>query len=328
MKFSAAMAVFIAFSVAPSVVALPALAQQPYPSKPIRLLVGFPPGGATDVTARLVAPRVADSLRQQIVVDNRGGAHGNIASELVARAEPDGHTLLLGTISMLAINPGLYKKLPFDPVGDFAPITILVSLSNVVVIHPSVAANSINDLIALAKAKPGFLSYATSGAGSPGHLAGEVLKTLARIDMTHIPYKGGAPAINDLLGGQVHIMIATVPTAVPHVKSGRVKALAVTTKKRSVGLPDVPTIAEATGFASYEANNWYGVLAPARTPRHIVDKLNTEFISALKQPDVREKLLVQGLEPTYTTPEEFSAYLKAEIVKWSRVARNAGAKVE
>ena len=310
-------------------IALPAaIAQDTYPSKPIRVLVGFPPGGATDVTARILAPRLSDSLGQQFVIDNRAGAHGNIASEIVANAAPDGHTLLLGTISMLAINPGLYQKLPFDPVKDFTPITILVSLSNVFVIHPAVAAASITDLIQLAKAKPGYLTYATSGAGSPGHLAGELLKTMAKIDMIHIPYKGGAPAITDLLGGQVHIMIATVPTAVPHIKSGRVKALAVTTARRSVALPDVPTIAEATGFKNYESNNWYGLLAPAKTPRQIINKLNSELGAALKLPDVREKLLAQGLEPTPTTPEEFAVYLKNEIVKWSKIARDSGAKVE
>ena len=310
-------------------IALPAaIAQDTYPNKPIRVLVGFPPGGATDVTARILAPRLSDSLGQQFVIDNRAGAHGNIASEIVARAAPDGHTLLLGTISMLAINPGLYQKLPFDPVKDFTPITILVSLSNVFVIHPAVAAASITDLIQLAKAKPGYLTYATSGAGSPGHLAGELLKTMAKIDMIHIPYKGGAPAITDLLGGQVHIMIATVPTAVPHIKSGRVKALAVTTARRSVALPDVPTIAEATGFKNYESNNWYGLLAPAKTPRQIINKLNSELGAALKLPDVREKLLAQGLEPTPTTPEEFAVYLKNEIVKWSKIARDSGAKVE
>ena len=310
-------------------IALPAaIAQDTYPNKPIRVLVGFPPGGATDVTARILAPRLSDSLGQQFVIDNRAGAHGNIASEIVAKAAPDGHTLLLGTISMLAINPGLYQKLPFDPVKDFTPITILVSLSNVFVIHPAVAAASITDLIQLAKAKPGYLTYATSGAGSPGHLAGELLKTMAKIDMIHIPYKGGAPAITDLLGGQVHIMIATVPTAVPHIKSGRVKALAVTTARRSVALPDVPTIAEATGFKNYESNNWYGLLAPAKTSRQIINKLNSELGAALKLPDVREKLLAQGLEPTPTTPEEFAVYLKNEIVKWSKIARDSGAKVE
>ena len=305
-----------------------ASAQSDYPNRPIRWLIGFPPGGATDVTARVLVPYLTDSMKQQVVVDNRGGAHGNIASEIVAKAAPDGYTLLMGTISMLAINPALYRKLPFDSVRDFAPVSVLVSLSNVIVLHPTVPANSMKELIALAKTRPGTLTYATSGAGSPGHLAGELLNTTAKISMIHVPYKGGAPAINDLLGGQVNIMIATTPTAVPHIKSGRVNALAVTTQKRSVALPQVPTIAEATGFAGYEANNWYGVLGPAKLPAPIVARLNREFHAALKTPEVRDKLLVQGLEPAPTTPEEFAAYLKYEIAKWGKVARDAGAKVE
>ncbi len=305
----------------------PAVAAE-YPTKPIRLVVGFPAGGAVDVTARTIAPHLSDRLKQQVVVDNRGGAHGNISAEIVARAEPDGHTLFLGTISILAINPALYKKLPFDSVRDFAPISILVSVSGIVVAHPSLKVGTMNELIALARAKPGALTYATSGTGSPGHLAGELLKTLAKIDMLHVPYKGGAPAMADLLGGQVNTMFATVSTAVPHLKSGKLKGLAVTSSRRAAALPEVPTVAEATGFRSYEANNWYGMLAPAQTPAAIIGRLNTELHAALKQPDVRSKLLAQGLETSPSTPAEFSAYLKSEIVKWARVAKEAGARVE
>jgi len=305
-----------------------AFAQAEYPTRPIRWVVGFPPGGSNDVTARLLAPLLSARLGQQVVIDNRAGAHGNIATEIVARAAPDGYTLLFATISVLAINPALYSKLPFDPIRDFAPITTLVSLSNVIVAHPTVPAATLKELIALAKAKPGTLTYATSGAGSPGHLAGELLKTFAGIDMIHVPYKGGGPAMSDLLAGQVNLMIATAPTAVLHVRSGRITALAVTTRKRSVAMPTVPTIAEAAGLAGYELNNWYGVVAPARTPPAIITRLNREYLAALALPDVREKLLSQGLEPLPSTPEEFRAYLKDEIVKWTKVVRDSGAKVE
>jgi len=299
-----------------------------YPTKPVRLLVGFPPGGAVDVTARTIAPPASERLKQQVIVDNRGGAHGNIAAEIVARAAPDGHTLLLGTISILAINPAIYKNLPFDSINDFAPVSILVSVSNIVVAHPAIGVSTMNELIALAKAKPGTLTYATSGTGSPGHLAGELLKTLAKINMIHIPYKGGGPAMSDLLGGQVNTMFATVSTAVPHIKSGKLKGLAVTSSRRAAALPAIPTIAEATGFRSYEANNWYGLVAPAKTPSVIIDKLNAEMHAALRQPDVRDKLLAQGLETSPSTPAEFSAYLKNEIAKWAKVVKDANARVE
>lgn len=303
------------------------LAAEAYPSRAIRLLVGFPPGGAVDITARTIAAPVSERLRQQVVVDNRGGAHGNIAAETVARAAPDGYTLLLGTVSILAINPAIYKKLPFDSIKDFAPITTLVSVSNVVVAHPSLGVSTMKELIELARSKRGVLTYASSGLGSPGHLAAELMKTLAKIDMLHVPYKGGGPAMIDLLAGQVHTMFATVPTAVPHVRSGKLRALAVTNARRTDALPGVPTMSEATGF-SYEANNWYGVVSTAGTPRPIVNRLNAEFHAALKIPAVRERLAAQGLEPSLSTPEEFSAQLKNEMVKWSKVARDAGATVE
>ncbi len=323
--FQILMSAFI--GIAAGIAASPIIAAE-YPTKPIRLMVGFPAGGAVDVTARTIAPQLSESLKQQIIIDNRGGAHGSIAAEIVARAAPDGHTLLLGTISILAINPALYRKLPYDSISDFSPISILVSVSNIVVAHPSTGVSTMNDLIALARTKHGVLTYATSGAGSPGHLAGELLKTLAKIDMTHVPYKGGGPAMSDLLGGQVNTMFATVSTAVPHLKSGKLKGLAVTSSRRAIALPEVPTIAEATGFRSYEANNWYGMLAPAKTPTAIIDKLNTGLRAVLNQPEVREKLLAQGLEATPSTPVEFSSYLKNEIVKWTKVAKEAGARVE
>ncbi len=330
-KASGMAAVFVAMIVAEVSVSM--AAQPPYPAKPIRLLLGFPPGGSADLAARLVMPEVGDSLKQQIIIDNRSGAHGNIAGELVAKAEPDGYTLLLGTFSSLAVNPALYKKPPFDPAKDFAPITTLASLMNVVVIHPSVSANSMKELIALAKARPGYFTYASSGQGSPGHLMGEVLKRIAQIEITHVPYKGGGPAMSDLLGGHVHMMMASVPTAVPYVKSGRLKALAVSSNQRSVGLPEVPTVFEATGLAGYEETQWYvrdwfGVLAPARTSRPIVDRLHAECVAALNRTDVREKLLARGLEPLSMTPDQFRTFLASEIAKWSKVAREAGVTVE
>lgn len=311
-----------------TIIVVPSAIAATYPDRPVRLIVGFPAGGAVDVTARTMAPHLSDRLGQQVVVDNRGGAHGNIAAEIAARADPDGHTLFLGTISILAINPALYAKLRFDPVNDFAPISILVSVSGVVVAHPSLGVSTMNELITLAKAKPGALTYATSGAGSPGHLAGELLKTLARIDMLHVPYKGGAPAMADLLGGQVNTMFATVSTAVPHLKSGKLKGLAVTSSRRAAALPEVATVAEATGFANYEANNWYGMLAPAKTSPAIVARLNAELHTVLKQSEVHGKLLAQGLETSPSTPAGFSTYLKSEIVKWAKVAKEAGARVE
>ena len=304
-----------------------AAAADTWPARPIRLLVGFPPGGAVDLTARALAAPVSERIKQQIVVDNRGGAHGNIAAETAARAAPDGYTLLLGTISILAINPAIYKQVPFDPLKDFAPITKLVSVSNVVVAHPSVGVSTMKELIEVARKKPGALTYASSGLGSPGHLAAELMKTLARIEMLHVPYKGGGPAMTDLLAGQVNTMFATVPTAAPHIRSGKLKALAVTNAKRSGALPDVPTMNEATGL-SFEADNWYGVVAPARTPRPIIDRLNTEFHAALKLAPVRDRLASQGLEPAPNTPEAFNAELRREIAKWAKVARDSGARVE
>jgi tripartite-type tricarboxylate transporter receptor subunit TctC len=304
-------------------------AADPYPEqRPVRMLVGFPPGGAVDVTARTLAAPLGERLKQQVVVDNRGGAHGNIAAETVARAAPDGHTLLLGTISILAINPALYKNIPFDSLRDFAPITTLVGVSNIVVAHPALGVNTMNELIALARAKPGFVSFATSGTGSPGHLAGELLKTLAGINMLHVPYKGGGPAMSDLLGGQVNTMFATVSTAVPHIRSGKLRALAVTSGRRAAVLPEVPTIAEATPYRGYEANNWYGMVAPARTPARIVDRLNRELHAVLARGEVRERLLGQGLEAMPSTPAEFSVYLQREIGKWAKVVKDANARVE
>lgn len=294
-----------------------------YPTKPIRLIVGFAPGGGTDTTARAMSQKLTDALGQQVVVDNRPGAAGNIAAELVSKATPDGYTLLMGTIAALSINPSLYSKLPFDPIKDFAPITQAVDSTNILSLHPSVPAGSVKELIALAKAKP--LNYGSSGVGGTGHLAGELFNTMAGVKMTHVPYKGGGPAMIDLVGGQVQLVFATAASAVPQIKGGRIKGIAVTTAKRSALMPNLPTIAEA-GLPGFEANNWYGVLAPAKTPRPIIMRLNSEIAKVLAIPDVKNFLFNQGLDPAPGTPEKFGAYIKSETAKWAKVVKASGAK--
>jgi len=304
------------------------MAADPYPTRPIRYVVGFVPGGATDILARAMQPRLSEKLGQQVVVDNRPGANGNVAAEIVARSPADGHTILLATIGVLSINPSLYRKLAFDALKDFAPVAQLVSLSNVVVANPSLQATGIRDLIALARARPGQITYATSGSGGTGHLAGELFKTMAGVDIIHVPYKGGAPALVDVVSGQVNTFFATVPTALPQIKAGRIRALAVTTARRSVALPDVPTIEESAGLKGYEANNWYGLVVAAGTPAAIVRRLESDALTVLKLPEVQEKLLAQGLEPTPAGPEAFGAYIRSEHAKWAKVIKAAGAKVD
>jgi len=295
-----------------------------YPERPIRLLVGFAPGGGTDTTARAIAQRLSIALGQQVVIDNRPGAAGNIAADIVAKSSADGYTLLMGTIAALAINPTLFGNLPFDPVKDFAPITQAVNSTNVLVVHPGVKATNVKELIALAKAAPDKILYGSSGVGGAGHLAGELFGTLGGVRMVHVPYKGGGPVMVDLLAGQVQIVFATAATAIPHIKSGRIRPLGVTTLKRAGMLPDIPTIAEQ-GLKGFDANNWYGLLAPARTPRAIVQKLNVEVVKVLNTPEIKQYLFSQGLDPAPTTAEEFGAYVKSEIAKWATVVRNAGA---
>ena len=295
-----------------------------YPTKPIRLVVGFAPGGGTDTTARAIGSKLGELLGQQIIIDNRAGAAGNIATEIVARAVPDGYTILMGTIAALAINPSLYTtKLPFDSIKDFAPIVQAVDSTNVLSLHPSVAAGSVKELIALAKAKS--LNYGSSGVGGTGHLAGELFNTMAGVKMTHIPYKGGGPAMIDLVGGQVQLVFATAASAVPQIKGGKIKGIAVTTAKRSALMPNLPTISEA-GLRGFDANNWYGLLAPAKTPRPIVMRLNTEITKVLALPDVKDFLFNQGLDPAPGTPEQFGAYIKSEMTKWAKVVKDSGAK--
>lgn len=301
--------------------AAPGIAAEWQPTKPIRMLVGFAPGGGTDTTARAMGNKLSERLGQQVIIDNRPGAAGNIATEILAGATPDGHTILMGTIAALAINPSLYKKLPFDPLKDVLPITRAVDSTNALVVHPSVPAKSVKELIALAKTKP--LNGGSSGVGGAGHLALELFNLQAGTKIVHVPYKGGGPAMVDLLGGQINLIFATAASAVGHIKSGKIRALAVSTAKRSGLLPELPTVAEA-GLKGFEANNWYGLLAPAKTPRNIIDRVNKESIAALNMPDVKDLLFRQGLDVSTSTPEAFGAYIRAEKAQWEKVIKAAG----
>jgi tripartite-type tricarboxylate transporter receptor subunit TctC len=294
-----------------------------YPTRPIRFIAANAPGGGLDITARAITPKLTAVLGQQVIVDNRAGAAGSVASEIVAKSAPDGYTIMVGSIGGLAVNTHLYKGLGYDPLRDLAAITWAVSGSNVLVVHPSVPAKSVQELIAVAKAQPGKLSYGSSGAGNAGHLAGELFKGMAGINMVHIPYKGGAPAMIDLLAGQIQLIFSSAPTAVPQVKNGKIRGLAVTTLKRSVVLPDLPTVSES-GLKGFEADNWYGVVTTMKTPRPIIDRLNTEIVKALHAPDVKQLLLTQGLEVRTSTPQEFGDYIKSEYGKWGKVIRTAG----
>ncbi|MBX9905119.1 MAG: tripartite tricarboxylate transporter substrate binding protein [Burkholderiales bacterium] len=291
------------------------------PTKPIRMLVGFAPGGGTDATARAMGGKLAERLGQQIIIDNRPGAAGNIATEITSNATPDGYTILMGTIAALAINPSLYKKLPFDPLKSVTPITRAVDSTNALVVHPSVPAKNVMELVALAKSKP--LNGGSSGVGGAGHLALELFNLQAGTKIVHIAYKGGGPAMADLLGGQINLIFATAASAVGHIKAGKIRALAVSTAKRSGLLPELPTVSEA-GLKGFEANNWYGLLAPAKTPPAVIARLNKEAIAVLNMPDVKDLLFKQGLDVAPSTPEAFGAYIKSEKAQWEKVIKAAG----
>jgi tripartite-type tricarboxylate transporter receptor subunit TctC len=295
-----------------------------FPAKPLRVIVGFPPGGATDLVARLIAPKLGEAFKQQVIVDNRPGANGIIASELTAKAPPDGYTVHLGTLAALVITPAI-TKVPYDPFRDFAPIGRAVSLQNIFIAHPTLPVKNIRELIALARARSGKLNFASSGTGSTGHLSGELLKTMAKIDMTHIPYKGGGPALTDLLGGQVELFVAIISTAVPQVQAGKARALAVTGDKRAAALPDVPTVDES-GVKGYESTNWYCMLGPASLPAAIVERWHKEITAALTSPEIKQALFDRGIDATPTTPAEFTAYLKTETAKWTRVVKASNIK--
>lgn len=303
-----------------------AYAQQ-YPARPVRFIVPFAPGGSTDTLARAIGQKLGDAMGQQVVVDNRSGGNGNIGMEIVARAAPDGYTIVLGYIANLGIGPSLYEKLPFDPVKDYAPITQLASSPNILVAHPSVPAKTLKEFIGYAKANPQKVNYASAAVASLGHLAGELLNAAAGIQMQHVPYKGSGQAVIDLLAGQVQVMFSGMSSVMPHIKAGKLRPLAMTGAQRSPATPDVPTIAES-GFPGFEATAWYGVLAPAGTPRAIVGRLHDEIVRALKLPDVKERLESVGFELVGGTPEAFGTYIKAEIGKWAKVVRASGIKAE
>lgn len=300
---------------------------QEYPARTIRLIIPFAPGGANDILGRLIAARLSESFGQQVVSDNRPGAGGSIGAELVAKSPPDGYTLVIGHIGTLAVNPTLYRKLGYNPVTDFQPISLMAKVPNIMVVHPSVPAKSVKELVALAKARPGALVYGSGGHGGAGHLATEYFKLMAKVDMVHVPYKGTGPALVDLLAGQTQLIFAGVPGIAAHVRSGRLRALGVSTGARLAVFPELPTIAEA-GVSGYEATQWYGVLAPAGTPKAVVDRLHREIVSAVKSKQMHERLMADGSEPVTSTPEEFASYIKSEIARWAPVVRAAGIRVD
>jgi tripartite-type tricarboxylate transporter receptor subunit TctC len=310
-----------------AILASQAAAADAYPARAIRFVVAFPPGGGTDIIARSIAQKLAERLAQQVVVDNRPGAGGNIGTDIVAKSAPDGYTLLMGSAGPLAINASLFGKMPFDPIKDLAPVTLAASTPNVLVVHPSLPAATVKELIALARAKPGEINFASSGHGTPAHLAGELFNSMAGVKMVHVPYKGAAPALADLLGGQVQLMFSTMPPALPHVKDGKLRALAVTSAKRSPATPALPTVDEIA-LPGFEANTWHGVVAPAGTPAAIVARLNREIVAILHMPEVVERLSGQGAEALGSTPEEFAAYIRSETIKWAKVVKESGAKAE
>lgn len=295
-----------------------------FPMRPLRLVVGYPPGGPVDITARTMAADMAQALGQPIVIDNRPGAGGIVATELVAKSLADGHTLLLGTVSN-AITPAVMPKLPFDVQRDLAPVTLLVVITSILAVHPGVAASSVQDLIALAKAKPGQLSYASTGSGTPGHLAAELFKSMAQVDLLHVPYKGAAPALVEVMSGRVHVVLLSAPGLLPHVKAGRLRALAVTNAKRSALLPDLPTIAES-GLPGFEAEGWHGIFVASATPSAAVAALNRVLLAVLSISEVRTRLMSGGAEPVGLPPAQFAAKLRAEMQRWARVVKAANIK--
>jgi tripartite-type tricarboxylate transporter receptor subunit TctC len=297
-------------------------AAQTYPSKPIRFIVPFPPGGGNDTMARAFGQKMSEGFAQPIVIDNRPGAGGNIGAETAARALPDGYTVFLGGVGSHGINPNLQLKLPYDPLKDFAPISLIASAPLVIVVPPSLPIKSVSDLVQLAKARPGELNYASSGTGTIAHLSAELLNSMAKIKLEHVPYKGTGPALTDLLAGRVQVMFNSAVSILPQVRSGKLRALAMTAAKRSAAMPDLPTVAES-GVPGYEAASWYGVLAPAGTPRPIMEKLNSEIVRIARTPEVRERLAADGADPVGSSPEEFAAYIKLELTRWARVIDQA-----
>jgi tripartite-type tricarboxylate transporter receptor subunit TctC len=316
-------ALFVAYAV----FTVPCLFAQTWPAKSLRFISPFAPGGGTDITCRIIAPKLSDALGQPVIVDNRGGAGGMIGVDLAAKSPPDGYTIVLGTIGPLAINPSLYAKMPYDPVKDLLPVTLAADALNVLVVHPALPVKNVRELVALGKARPRELNFGSSGPGATDHLAGELFNLLTGTRMVHIPYKGGAPAMIDLVAGNVQIIFSTVSTAVGQIKSGRIRALAMTGTKRFSLMPELPTIAEA-GVPGFAVNNWYGVFVPAGTPKEVVARLNAELVKILQVPDVKQRLLDSGIEAISNTPEQFAAYIQAETKKWAKVVKDANVKVE
>jgi tripartite-type tricarboxylate transporter receptor subunit TctC len=303
-----------------------ALAQS-YPSRTIKMIVPFPPAGSTDISARAVAGKLGERLGQAVVIENRPGAGGNIGTDVAAKAPPDGYTLVVGTVGTHAINSSLYSKMPYDNIRDFAPVVLLSTVPNVLVMSPSFPANSVADVIRLGKAKPGELNFASSGAGTSIHLSGEMFKSMAGLDMTHIPYKGSAPMLIDLMSGQVNMAFDNLSASMVHIKAGKLKALATTGATRSPALPDLPTVSEA-GLPGYESTSWNAVFAPAGTPREVIDKLNRELNAILQSPETRKYFAEQGAEAGGGTPEQLGALVRSETTKWSKVVKDSGAKVD
>ncbi len=302
-----------------------------FPEKPLHFIVGFTPGGPSDIIARALGQKLSEQWSQPVVIENRPGAGGNIAAEAAARSAPDGTTWLLGNNSILATNQSLYKKLAFDPVADFAPVALVAIQPNIVVVNPGVPATSVKELIALARANPGRLNYASSGSGAAAHLAAELFKTMAGVDMVHVPYKGAQPALTDVIAGQAQLMFATSASVIPYIKAGRLRALAVTTSRRSGVVPDLPTVSEAgaeSGLKGFEAVTWHGVVVPRATPRVLVERLNSDIVKALQARELRERLESLGAELAPGTPEDFADYIAREIPKWAKVVKDSGARAE
>ncbi len=303
-----------------------AAAQDSYPNRPIRLVVPFAAGGSTDIVARIIAAKMGDILKQPVVVDNRGGAGGNVGAAAVARAAPDGYTVLMGTVATHAINPALYTKMPYDPVKDFAPVSLLVNVPNVVIVHPSLNVKTTAELIALLKANPDKYEYASSGVGTPLHLSGALFESMAGVKMVHVPYKGAGPAMLDLVGGQVKIMFDNLPSAIGHIRKGSVVGLAITTKERSPAAPDLPTVSES-GLPGYETYSWNAIFAPAGTPMAIIDKLAKAGAQAVADPEVQAKLADLSAVTVGSTPDQLAAHVKAELAKWAPVVKASGASI-
>jgi tripartite-type tricarboxylate transporter receptor subunit TctC len=311
----------LAVGLVPGFVTPPALAQQTYPNKPVRVIAASSPGSAVDIVARIIAPKLSERLGQQVVIDNRAGAGGNLGAEIAAKAAPDGYNLFMGTPAQ-TINPGLYRALNYDLVRDFAPVSLVTTGHYSIVVHPSLPVKSVRELIALARAKPGQLLYASAGNGNATHLAAALFSSLTHVDMVHVPYKGSGPALTDLIGGQVQLMFSNLTASLPYVKSGRLRALAVTGEKRSPAAPELPTVMEA-GVPGYVVISWFGVMAPTGTPREIVMRLNGDIAQVMRSPDIRERLATDGAEPTFSTPEKFGDFIKIEIAQWTKVIRDA-----